>query len=200
MGMEQTSTEGYIAYIVDTIKNTALSMSANFLIRVKKYFNSFEMNELQDAVELENKQRAAAYIASMTNRLQEVMDEIYFATDLSKEERLNRWQKAIEIEKRNLNKHVEATQARQAKAEEFARVYEESPEGAIWVLGNGVKEHTPDCSFMGGKAWAWNVLSVVNPINRHFGCACSIKPIPEDYKERIHTFISPEDWNKYFNN
>lgn len=82
-------------------------------------------------------------------------------------------QKIVERERRFVRQRQEAMNARLRGAGDMARVRKSSPEGAYWALSDSVKQHTPDCVAMAGKAWPWSVLNLYHP-PLHTGCPCRL--------------------------
>lgn len=86
--------------------------------------------------------------------------------------------KIVEREQRFSRMRRDAIYARLAGLAEMVRVQAESPDGALWLLSDSVRDHTPDCIAMSGKVWPWSVLKLWHP-PLHFGCPCHLVGIPE---------------------
>jgi hypothetical protein len=92
----------------------------------------------------------------------------------------------LEREKRYARQREEAIAMRALGAGELEMALRESPLGAYWKLSPHVSEHTPDCLALGGKAWPPSVLRKTHPPT-HFGCECSLVPIPRAISEGLMT-------------
>jgi hypothetical protein len=93
-------------------------------------------------------------------------------------------QKLVEREKRYSQQRIEALRERLAGMAEMKRVEAQSPGGALWLLSDGVKVHTPDCIAMSGKVWPWPVLKLWHP-PLHHGCPCILVGIPDALKQGL---------------
>lgn len=192
--MDKDIEEGLIQDTVDNIKLAVTSAAVKFLSVFQRRSKMNEIPNMVEVIKQDENFYHASYLHNMAVRLQRALDEYHLTRNRKK------WETAIKSERRFAKAHVDATRVRLKRAQEFAEVYEASREGALWVLGTGVQSHTIDCEYMGGEAWSWDVLFTVNPINRHYGCECSLQPIPEGYSKAIRNSIPPEDYQKYLLN
>ena len=87
-------------------------------------------------------------------------------------------QKIVERERRFIRMRREAMNARLRAASEQRKIREVSPQGALWVLSDSVRNHTPDCLAMAGKVWPWSVLRLYHP-PMHHGCPCKLVGIQD---------------------
>lgn len=86
---------------------------------------------------------------------------------------------AMNKEKQYAALRQKAMLARAKAAVETAKVKEQSPGGAKWMLGDR-KNHTPGCVALSGKPWPWSVLEQIPP-PVHAGCGCWLAPLgPND--------------------
>jgi hypothetical protein len=93
-------------------------------------------------------------------------------------ERRQAIQKIVDRERRYIEQRRQALSGRLAGFADMKRLQESSPQGAYWQLSNTVRQHTPDCIAMSGKAWPWAVLRKYHP-PLHAGCPCRLLGIAE---------------------
>lgn len=115
--------------------------------------------------------RSATYIANLERRLTNAYNALLMEP-ISKDERLSRWQTAINSETRFARQHINESLRRLLRAGEIGHLVKESPTGAFWNLNPDTDNHDPVCKQMGNKFWPWYILAFTNPYNNHPNCGC----------------------------
>jgi len=91
-----------------------------------------------------------------------------------------RVQAILQREKHYAGLRQQAMMSRATASVQNAQTKQNSPGGALWLLGPR-KTHTPGCVAMSGKAWSWDVLDHFKP-PVHTGCGCTLVPLPAGTK------------------
>lgn len=100
---------------------------------------------------------------------------------------------ALENERRWAVQSGKAAMARVAAAADVVKLKRESPQGVFWKLDTSVKEHTPDCLILGGRAWPWKTIERVGGPPRHPGCPCRLLSLQEAKRAGLQTRLSTDD-------
>lgn len=95
----------------------------------------------------------------------------------------------VNNERRFAAQHAAAQVARTVGLAEQARLEQTSPDGAMWVLGEHVKNHTIDCTALSGGVYPHSVLRKLHP-PIHTGCCCRLVGIPDAINQGI---LDPAD-------
>lgn len=82
-------------------------------------------------------------------------------------------------EKHYMRLREQAMAARAHSAVEMLDLQEASPQGAFWMLGGPVSQHTPGCVAMSNHFWPWSVLNHVIHPPVHPGCPCFLISLDE---------------------
>ena len=105
----------------------------------------------------------------MRERVARDVEQAFLITDPG--ERHARIQFIMERERRFARMREQAMTDRLEGAATVGLLKQTSPHGALWVLSERVKTHTPDCVALAGHIWPWELLELLHP-PVHFGCAC----------------------------
>lgn len=95
---------------------------------------------------------------------------------LPEKERRKKLDGLIRREQVYARQRSEAMAVRSLAALDRAVLRRESPGGAYWRLDPNLRNHTPDCVAMAGKAWPWVVLDDFHPPT-HSGCGCALHAV-----------------------
>lgn len=82
-------------------------------------------------------------------------------------------------EQRYMAQREQAMTARAYSAVDSMDLQEASPEGAYWMLGGPVHQHTAGCVAMANRFWPWAVLRDVIHPPVHPGCPCTLISLNE---------------------
>jgi hypothetical protein len=135
----------------------------------------FDDDDIAQAIAAERAMHEA-FVEKMRTRVKRDMPSALGNEDAA--ERRAAVQKIVEREERYAKQRIEALRERVAGLAEMKRVQAQSPEGALWLLSDGVKTHTLDCIAMAGKVWPWAVLKLWHP-PLHHGCPCTLVPVKD---------------------
>lgn len=137
---------------------------------VRDQYPEMDEGDVADAVVREQRFHDA-FMTKMRARVARDLPKALRETDM--EARREAVRKIIVREQRFIAMRREAVQQRLAADAEMKRLKVRSPEGALWLLSDSVKTHTPDCVAMANKVWPWAVLALYHP-PLHFGCPCRL--------------------------
>lgn len=111
----------------------------------------------------------ASFRANQFDRVQDALGPALAISD--KDQRDEAVKQIFDAERRYTQQREQAVRVRVLASVRHYGLEGDSPDGAFWMLGQGVKQHTPDCVAMSGSFWPWSVLRSFQP-PVHAGCAC----------------------------
>lgn len=116
--------------------------------------------------------REREFLRRQATRIRRDLPKILAEADT--EARKAAMRKLLTREQRYMGQRERAMTARAHSLVESLDLQDRSPEGAMWLLGGPVHQHTPGCLAMANKFWPWPVLREVIHPPVHPGCPCHL--------------------------